>query len=345
MSSSRRVMRLLPLAVLAVGFLAACGAEDDTDADDQGASADALVVYVGRDEELVAPLVEQFTEETGVEVEARYADTPELAATLAAEGDRTPAHVFLSQDAGALGLLADEGLLQPLPAEVTEAVLPEYTSTDGSWVGVTGRARVIVYDGEELAADEVPGAVDAFTDEEWAGRVGFPPSNASFQSFITGYRVAEGDDAARAWLEGMAANDVQQYEDNSATLEAVNSGALDVGLINHYYWYQAAAELGEENMRAQLKFADAGDPGSLVNVTGAGIVSDHPEALTFVEYLVSEEGQRYFVDNTYEYPLVEGVDAPEGLPALTDLEGPITDLADLADLETSVDMIAEAGFN
>lgn len=339
----RRTTRPLLTIALPLGaaslVLAACGGSSD-DADD---ADEPLVVYVGRDEALVSPLVEQFTQDTGIEVEARYAETPEMTATLLEEGDATPADVFLSQDAGALGALADADLLTPLDDDVTAKVPAARSSSDGSWVGVTGRARVVVYDGEELDASEVPDQVAAFTAPEWKGRVGFPAGNASFQAFVTGFRVAEGDDAAQAWLEGMAANDHQSFEKNGAVLEAVNTGQLDVGLINHYYWFQTAAEVGPEAMRARLAFPRSGDPGALVNVTGAGVLSDHPEADTFVEYLLSDAGQTYFVENTYEYPLVEGIDAPEGLPPLDELQGPEIDLSDLADLETTVRMIQDAG--
>ncbi len=336
-------LRLAAVALSSLVVVGACGSGGT--GDDDASGDEPLVVYVGRDEELLKPLIEQFTEETGIEVEARYGDSPELAATLLEEGDATPADVFLSQDAGALGAVSDEGMLLELPAEITDAVMPEYTSTDDTWVGVTGRARVIAYDSQTYTADQVPGTVASFTDPQWSGQVGFPPGNASFQAFVTGFRVAEGDDAARAWLEGIAANDFQSYEKNGLTLAAVNDGTLGIGLINHYYWFQLAAEVGAENMRAQLKFADAGDPGALVNVTGAGILSEHPDAEVFVAYLVSEVGQQYFVDETFEYPLAPGIAAPEGLPALADLQGPDIDLSDLADLATTIAMIEEAGLS
>ncbi len=342
----RRGIAGAAVAGLLAATLVACGSEEpeeSPDADATPASEDALVVYAGRDEELLAPLIDQFTEETGTEVEVRYADTPTQTATLLEEGENTPADVFISQDAGALGALAREGMLSELPEEITGAVLPDYTSTDGSWVGVTGRARVIVYNSEALDEADVPDTVGAFTDEEWEGRVGFPPTNASFQSFVTGFRVAEGDDAAREWLEQMAANDVQTFESNGDTLAAVDEGTVDVGLINHYYIYGLREEVGEENVTAAMKFPAAGDPGALVNVTGAAILSDHADAEAMVSYLVSEEGQTYFVENTYEYPLVEGIPAPEGLPALDEIEGPIEDLSDLDDVEASIAMIQEAG--
>lgn len=336
---SRSVRLLVPLVLLAAPVLAACGGGDESGDDE------ALVVYVGRDEELVAPLIEQFTDETGVEVEPRYAGTTDHLATLLEEGDNTPADVFLSQDAGALGALADAGMLRQLPADITGAVEQNLTSADGSWVGVTGRARVIAYNSEALSDDEVPASVLDLTDEEWSGRVAFPPGNASFQAFVTAFRVAEGDEAARAWLEGMAANDVQTFESNGDVLDAVDQGVVDLGLINHYYLYRSAAEVGLDNLTARLKFPASGDPGALVNVTGAGALSDHPAAEEFIAYLVSEAGQQYFVEETFEYPLVPGIAAPEGLPALADLAGPIDDLGRLADLESSILMIDEAGLN
>jgi len=330
------------LALLAASALSACGSGAD---DPANADEEPLVVYVGRDEELVGPLLDMFEEESGVELEARYADTPDALALLLEEGEATPADVFLSQDAGALGALSRAGMLRALPEELAGAVLPEYTSQDGSWVGVTGRARVFAYDSRDLGEDEVPATVAELTEDEWSGRVGFPPGNASFQAFVTGFRAAEGDDAARAWLEGMVANDVQTFESNGDTLEAIENGIIDIGLINHYYVYQLASELGEDNVVTELRFPEAGDPGALVNVTGAGILSDHPDAEKLVEFLVSEKAQQFFVDETSEYPLVDGVAAPEGLPALTSLEGPVEDLAELEDLEATQVLIEEAGLS
>ncbi|WP_231915988.1 extracellular solute-binding protein [Microbacterium karelineae] len=336
-------------ALAALFALSACGgsaapAEGDDQSDSAGADQ-SIVLYAGRDEELIAPLVEQFTDDTGIDVEVRYAGTTELNALLLEEGANTPADVFLSQDAGALGALAKADLLATLPDETAASVPAGFTSTDASWVGVTGRARVIAYDGEALAEGDVPDAVDALTDPEWSGRVGFPPGNASFQSFITALRVLEGEDAALAWAEGIAANSPVLTEKNGATLDLVNTGELDLALINHYYWYQRAAEQGADEMRAQLKFLP-GDAGGIVNVTGAAILapSEGDEAaIAFVEYLLSDAGQTYFVESTYEYPLVPGIDAPEGLPAIDELVNPGLDLSDLDSLDATQELLAEAG--
>lgn len=211
---------------------------------------------------------------------------------------------------------------------------------------MTGRARVIVYDGEELSADEVPSGVDGFTAPEWRGRFGIAPTNASFQAFVTAYRVLEGEDAADRWLEGIVANDPEIFESNVPILTAVDEGVIDAGLINHYYWFRQAAETGAENMRAQLAFPEAGDPGSIVNVTGAGVLTgaaEDAEALEFVRYLLSEQAQQYFVESTFEYPLVAGIDAAEGLPALESLVNPDLDLSDLGSLAETQELLSKHG--
>ncbi|MFL1380799.1 extracellular solute-binding protein [Nocardiopsis protaetiae] len=348
-----RTRRTLALgaALISVSFAAtACagtGPEDSPAAPGEAAGEGDgnLVLYSGRSEDLIAPLIEQFTEETGIEVEVRYGSTGEIAALLLEEGDATPAQVFLSQDAGALGELTSAGLASTLPAEIADTVPDGFTSTDDSWVGVTGRARVIAYDGEEYTEDEIPDAVADLVDSEWSGEIAFAPGNASFQSFVTALRVLEGEEAAQEWVEGVAGNDPVLTESNGDSLELVNTGAAGLGLINHYYWFEAAAEAGADNMRAQLKFLP-GDPGGIVNVTGAAVLAGaegDPDALAFVEYLVSDAGQTYFAETTYEYPLVEGTPAPEGLPELESLVNPGLDLSDLESLARTQELLAGAG--
>ncbi|MET2010443.1 iron ABC transporter substrate-binding protein [Microbacterium chocolatum] len=339
---------LLPVALLGVAALAltACaGTDAPAEATDDAADGPrTLTVYSGRDAELVDPLIEMFEDRSGIDVEVRYAGTTELAAQLLEEGDRTPAQVFLSQDAGALGAVAEAGMFTTLPDEVTDLVPAEYTSKDDSWVGLTGRARVIAYDSEKYTADQVPGDVLELTEPEWAGKVGIVPSNASFQAFVTALRVSEGEEAAQAWLEGLVANDSPVYARNGELLEAVNAGAVDLGLINHYYW--ARSEQDPTTLRAQLKFGDPGSISALVNVTGAGILTgaaDSTEAAEFVEFLVSEEAQTYFLEETFEYPLVGDLAGPEGVPARDELGGPDIDLSDLSSLEETVAMITAAG--
>ena len=339
MIRSTRALMALAAAALALPALAACGGGSD-------AGDGPLTIYSGRSEELVGPLFAQFTAETGVEVSARYGDTAELAAQLIEEGDASPAQVYFAQDAGALGAVDAAGLLAPLPASVATTVPEAYRAPSGDWTGVSGRARVIAYDPEQVPAADVPQSIFDLTDPKWKGQVAIAPTNASFQAFVTAMRVSQGDEVTKAWLEGLVANDVQTYEKNSLILDAVDTGQAQLGLINHYYWYEKAAEVGADAMRAQIAFTKPEDPGSLVNVAGVGILkgaAGNPKAAQFVEWLLSPSTQEWFVTNTFEYPLVPAVAAAEGLPPLDALRGPNVPLAELADLPGTLTMLEDVG--
>lgn len=211
-------------------------------------------------------------------------------------------------------------------------------------MGLTGRARVIAYDSETYSADQVPADVFELTTPAWRGKVGFAPTNASFQSFVTALRVSEGEDRAREWLQGMVDNDVQKFARNGEMMEAVNNGSLGLALTNHYYW--AGSEQDPAGLRSQLKFGEPGTVSALVNVTGAGILTnaaDSTEAREFVSFLLSEEAQTFFVEETAEYPLIDGMDGPAGVPALSELGEPDIDLSTLSSLEQTVELITSVG--
>ncbi len=335
---------------------AACGSDDDgadpvtTDApvntDPAPTEGGTLVLYSGRNEGLVGPIIELFEAETGIDVEVRYGNSAEMGAAILEEGDRTPADVFYSQEVGAVGVLAKAGLLTSLPDDVVTLAEERFQPADGNyWVGVTGRSRVIVYNPDLVA--EPPAGVVELTDPKWEGMTAIVPGNAGFQAFVTGFRVMEGEDAARQWLTDMQANGVRtDIESNGDVLAAVNDGELPMGLINHYYWGQLATELGAENITAQLIFPKGGDPGGLFNATAVGITNtgaDNPAALAFVEFLLSQQGQTYFVEETYEYPVVEGIDGPAGFPTRAELDGPAIDLTDLDSLEQTQALLTELG--
>jgi iron(III) transport system substrate-binding protein len=341
-ASRSRAARITALSVTAVlsTALAACGGSED-----EG----TLTVYSGRGEDLVQPLIDAFEESSGIEVEVRYGGTAEMAAQLIEEGDNTPAQVFLAQDAGALGAVAAEGVLAELPQETLELVSETYRSSDGSWVGVTGRSRVLAYNKEQVSEEELPASVFELTEPEWSGRVGIAPTNGSFQAFVTAMRVQHGDDVAAEWLAGIAANDPQIREGNGPVVADVDAGVIDVGLVNHYYVYELAQEDGvsPEDLAVRLHFFPDGDTGALVNISGVGLLADQPdgEGQEFVDYLLDPQGQEYFRDETHEYPMVEGVDPDQGLPPLGELDVPDIDLNDLDDLQATVQMISEAGLS
>jgi iron(III) transport system substrate-binding protein len=305
-----------------------------------------FTLYSGRNETLVGPLLERYAAEAGVTIDTRFGGTGELAATILEEGENSPASAFLAQDAGALGLLADEGRFQQLPNEILDLVDSRFRDPDGRWVGVTGRARVLAYNTDVLGEDQLPSSVRDLTDPAWAGRVGWAPENASFQSFVTAFRLLEGDDVVREWLEAMIANGAVNFGDsNTAIVQAIGAGEVDAGLVNHYYAYVVGREEGEDFPVANHFFAE-GDPGSLINIAGIGILegAENTEAaLAFTEYLLSPEAQEYFATETFEYPLADGVEASEGLILLSEIGHPEIDLGDLADLRGTLDLLAEVG--
>lgn len=341
-SLGRRLIRLGAATAVVLGATAC--SDDAPTTGGTGLAGTTITVYSGRSEELVAPLLEEFTAETGITVELRAGDSGELAAQLLTEGDASPADVFFSQDAGALGAVQAAGLLSELPSELLDIVPAAYRSAEGQWVGTSGRVRVLVINPDLVA--EAPTTIDELLDPQWKGLIGFAPTNASWQSFVTGLRVIRGDDAARAWLEGFAANDPVPFEKNSAVRDAVNSGEVALGLVNHYYLYELIDAEGAENVVAVNQFLAPGDPGGLVNVAGVGVPANAPHrdaALALVEYLLSEAGQTYFSEETNEYPLRDGVALTDGLPTLAALQPPALDLSDLQSIATTQEMLDDVG--
>jgi iron(III) transport system substrate-binding protein len=305
----------------------------------------SITVYSGRTQELIGPLIERFESESGIQAEVRYGDTAELAALLLEEGANTPADVYVAQDAGALGAVAGPGQLRTLPEDLLARVPPALRSPAGQWVGISGRARVVVYDSRELAPGQLPATVHGFTDPQWRGRLGWAPTNGSFQAFVTAMRVLEGDEAARTWLEGMQANEPVAYEGNTQIVQAVADGEIDAGFVNHYYLLRFLAEQGE-SFPVRNHFLTGSDPGALINVAGAGILSSsdaESSARRFIEFLLHPDSQRYFAQETFEYPLVTGIDGPAGAPPLDQIQTPDIDLSDLSDLQGTLSLLTETG--
>ena len=303
-----------------------------------------LTVYSGRSEALIAPIIEQFTAATGVTVNVRYGSTAEMAAALLEEGGNSPADVFIAQDPGGLGAVEVAGLFAPLPEAAGELVDDQWVSSRGGWVALSGRARVLVYS-TELDVADLPASVYDLTDPKWAGRVGWAPSNGSFQAFVTAMRVQDGDERTREWLEGMIANDVVTYGNNRAQVEAVDAGEIDLGLVNHYYLHPYLAERGDSFGARNYHFP-AGDIGSLLSVAGAGVLNtaQNPAAAeALLAFLLSSEGQQYFADETYEYPVIEGVTIAEAVTPLDEIEAPDIDINDLTELETTLELLREVG--
>ena len=334
--------RLGPVVLAALAALAGVAGCSD---DDGGGEAGSVTIYSGRTQNLIEPILNRFAEETGISVEVRYGDTADLALLIDEEGDRSPADVFLSQSPGAVGYLDHEGLLGPLPDDVLGLVADGFHAEDGSWVGFSGRKRVLVYNPEVTEESELPGTVMDLVDPAWKGRIAVAPSNASFQDFVTAMRFKLGDDETRAWLEGIDGNDAFTFANNAAIVAAVGRGEVEVGLVNHYYVYQAQAE--DPEFGAVNYDFPVDDIGSLVIVTGASMLESadsQDEAVELIRFLLGEEAQRYFSDQTFEYPLAAGVEPSSVLPPIELGGSADIELDQLGgDLQSTREMIRDAG--
>jgi len=332
-----RLLVVPALAVLVVvSALAGCTQDDGT----------RITVYSGRQADLIQPLLEQFSSETGIKVDFKPGDSGELALLIEQEGDASPADVFLSQSPGAMGYLDAAGRLRPLPTEVLELVPEAYRAPDGDFVGTSGRVRTLVYNTDQLTEDELPASVLDLADPTWEGRVGVAPENASFQDFVTAMRAEIGDEATQAWLDGLAAN-ARTYANTQAIVEAVGRGEIEVGLVNHYYNVRALQN--DPDTPSENHVFPTDDPGSLLIMSTAGVLnsSQHvPEAERLVQFLLSEQAQRYFADETYEYPLVPGVAAAEGVVPLEEIAPHQVDTELFGQgFQQTLEMIDQAGFD
>ncbi|GAB94919.1 iron(III) transport system substrate-binding protein [Kineosphaera limosa] len=350
---STRAVTTIFAAALTAGVLAACGngagaGSAPTAEQTAAAAADnsGLVIYSGRNEKLVGPLLGKLEQAVGAPVQVRYGDTAAMAAQILEEGDNSPADLFFGQDAGALGALAKQNRLAALDAQTTGQVIDGYADENNLWVATSARARVIAYN--PATAPEIANAtsIDVVLEPKYkGGKIGYAPTNASWQSFVTALRVTKGEDGARDWLTKFKAQEPRAYERNGGVLEGVESGEVDLGLINHYYWYAKVAEEGDA-VKSKIRFLDSEDPGALINVAGVGVVAgtDQSEAANkAVNFLLSKEAQTYFADETAEYPVIEGVTSKHDLPDLSTLKKPAIDLNDLDSLPQTLELLGQVG--
>ncbi len=338
MRSMKKSLAGAATCLIAATALTACSSASPNSTD-----GPRLTLYSGRAEGLVKPLYDRFTAATGIQLDVRYGDSALMSAQIAEEGANTPAQVFYSQDAGAIGALAKANLLAPLPTAVS-SIVPEVYRTQ-YWTGVSARARSVVYN--PTVVKNPPKTVFDITKPQYKDQLGIAPTNASFQTFVTAMREAAGDAKTEGWLKGIIANGAQKFDNNVAIVNAINDGQLGLGLVNHYYWFEIAKEKGgAQNMRAAQAFMSPGDPGSLVNVSAIGVTANNatnPDAEKLIAYLLNQESQTYFATQTFEYPVLPGVPGPAGAPPLSSLKSPPVKLNDLDDLAGTQAMLRSVG--
>jgi len=338
----------LPAALLVLAALTAGGCGFSTEDSGGGANepeTEGITLYSGRIPAAIGPAVDSYEAEARRDVQVRFADTADLAATLVEEGDASPADAFFAQEPGAIAAVAEAGLLAPLPRDILERVPPRFRDPEGRWVGVTGRARVIAYNRDVVEESELPSSPFGLADPRWEDRVGWSPASSSMQEYVTALRAKYGDERTKQWLEAMVDNGAVSFPDNVTIRDAVAKGEIDVGLINHYYVAQAIAAEGSDYPVAV--YFPPGGLGSLMLLTSVGVLdsSDRkPEAFDFVRSLLSPESQAFFTSSSKEYPLARGTEPDPSLDVpLAKIPASDSDLVDLKELQGTIDLMKESG--
>ncbi|MEZ6197278.1 MAG: extracellular solute-binding protein [Planctomycetota bacterium] len=297
-------------------LLSGCGGSE-------GEESLQLVVYCGREESLVHEQLVEFEKETGIDVQVLYGKgTSELANQLLLERDLSPCDLFVAQDGGHLGLLAERGLLSELPESILSTVDPRFRDPDRRWIGTSGRARVLVHDPARTPAERLPRRLEDLAAPGFDLRLGWAPANGSFQAHVSAMLAKWGEERTRTWLAAVAAKKPLRFPSNSAQVKAVASGELDVGWVNHYYVHKLRTQ-DPDLAAANWSFPEAGDLGNLLMVSGVGVTA--PEgprrdaARKLAAFLVSERAQRFFAERLFEYPTRPGVATAPGVPPLEEL--------------------------
>ncbi|WP_100500453.1 iron ABC transporter substrate-binding protein [Geodermatophilus chilensis] len=325
-------------ALTVAGVLAGCGGSD-------AEAGETLTVYSAQHESLVRTMLEGFTEETGIALEFRDANDAELANQIVQEGEASPADVFLTENSPSIDVLDREGLLAPLDQPTLDQVDAQYRPSSGNWTGFAARSTVLVYNPAQLPEAELPASITDLANPEWQGRIGIAAGGADFQAIVAGVLALRGEEATRAWLEGLERN-ANVYPSNTAVMVAADEGEIDAGVMYHYYFYRDRAENGLKSDDAELHYFRNEDPGAFLSVSGAGVLasSDQPEqAQQLVAYLTGPEAQQRLAESTaLEYAVGTGVPSAEALPPLEELQAPQVDPGSL-DQQRVTELMQDVG--
>ncbi|TGE84017.1 ABC transporter substrate-binding protein [Pseudoalteromonas sp. KS88] len=299
----------------------------------------ALTLYLGRGEgglyEDVLKAIEKRNPDLKLAI--RRGPTAALANTIVAEAKAgiRRADLFWAVDSGAIGLVSDAGLAQPMPSDLAAQLQPQFRYKD--WAPVTGRVRTLPFNTERLTKEQIPTSIMDIADSDLS--IGWAPAYSSFQSFVTAMRLLEGDDKTVKWLKKTKQR-AKTYAGELGVVMAVERGEVDIGFANHYYTLRLKS--GKPDAKLDLAFTEQ-DAGCLVNASGILALNQDPLATNFMRYLLSTQVQSYLAQEAYEIPLVNGVAQPEGLPSLATISPPKIDLTQLADLRPTIDLMRNSG--
>lgn len=311
----------------------------------RAAEETTLTLYNGQHTKTTAALVEAFTKATGIKVDIRKGSSSQLANQIIEEGDATPADLFYSEESPPVAALAEKSLLSTLADDTLKQVPSEYVAKDGTWLSASMRSRVVAYNKAMVKESEFPDTVLDFANEAWKDRIAYVPTSGAFQEQIVAISLMKGRDAALNWLKGLKAYG-KSYNGNGAAMKAVEAGEVPAALINNYYWFDVAAEVGDANVKSALFYFGHKDPGALITVSAAGVLKSSRKqdaAQKFLAFMVSAEGQQAIADSVAEYPVRPGVKSPFALKPFEELDPPAVTPADLGDAADALALEREAG--
>jgi len=312
-------------------------------------AADPLTIYSGRSERLIKPVLDAFTVATGIQIELLSSGTTELVNRLKAEGDRTPADLLITNDAGSLELARTAGLLHPLNMREVERAIPaQFRAPDNAWVGLTGRFWIVAYNRTMVQPDQVQSLFD-LADPKWKDKIAIPNAGSEYlQAGVSVIRATYGDEKTRQFLQGIKTNAGSQvYQKSSQIVEAVAKGQVPLGIVNHYYVYRYLATQPDAPIAVVMPDQHEGGMGAIMNVSGVGIIKSTKHldsAKLLVEFLVAQAGQKLFADLDKEYPLHQDVKADPALVERKSFRAALVPLSKLAELrEPTLALIEQVG--
>ena len=341
------------LAVAAVSALALAGCGSSSPVAKDGPDAgQTITLYNGQHEQTANGLVTTFEKQTGITVKIQNDDEDTLANLIAVQGGHSPADVIYTENSPALEFLQSKGLLAPVDKSTLAQVPSKYSSPQGDWLGISARVSVIIYNPSLIAKSQLPTSVLQLANPEYKGKLAFAAGETDFQPIVTSVLKAYGQPAALSWLNGIKANAASHtVPDNETIADEVNRGVVAFGVINQYYWYRLAAEVGTSNMHSQLAYFAPHDPGYVIDVSGAAVIKSSKHlaaAQKFLAFLVSQQGQGIIArasgtEQSYEYPLANGVTTSAAETPFDQLQPYPMTIAELGDGETAIALLRQAG--
>ncbi len=312
-------------------------------------AAEELVVYSGRAERLIKPVLDSFEAKTGIKVRLLSSKTTELVNRLQAEQSRTPADVFVTNDAGSLERARELGILRPVTLNIVDRAIPrQFRAPDNSWIGLSGRVWIVVYNTTRVKPEDVTSILD-LADPRWKGKVAIPNAGSEYlQAGVSVIKAVAGEEQTRRFLRGLKTNAGNEvYGKSSQIVRAVARGRAALGIVNHYYIYRHLAKDPKAPIAALIPDQQEGGLGAIMNVAGVGVVrhTRHlDQAKRLLTFLVSQSGQKMFAELNKEYPLHEDVEADPALPSRKSFRVAQVPLARLAELrEPTMTLIEQEG--